>query len=147
MDWSADVELSVLNLFDPLKQPDLERNLSFDSNEILSNTYHSTTSNANKPSSLITSATSPLTLTPIKLRLKLTTCSEFKLFNQFVEQIRNHGQSEQVKLFRILLLTELACYLLESFCFQFHSMKFPLLINLSCNKRCKSLWKNVESHS
>ena len=88
IDWSVDAELSILNLFDPLKQSNRERNLSSNFNENLSKTPDSTTLNGNKPFSSIASVTSP-----IKLRLKLTPCSEFKLFNQFVEQIR---QSEEV---------------------------------------------------
>ncbi|CAF4453168.1 unnamed protein product, partial [Adineta steineri] len=73
-------ELSILDTFDPLMQP--------------------IQSPVSPPIvSLDIPIPSPTSLFPypIKLRLKLTACSEMKPFSQLVERIRNECQSKQVK--------------------------------------------------
>ncbi len=79
MDINVDDELSILDIFDPLRQCDYP----FQSEEILADTSSSTST--------------PSSLYPIKLRLKLSTCSEMKSFYQLVQNIRNEYLSKEVK--------------------------------------------------
>jgi hypothetical protein len=80
IDTSFDDELSILDLFDPLKQ--------------------STSLPISPPESvesIIDTPSSPSLPYPIKFQLKLSACSEMKPFYQLVQQIRNEYQSKEVK--------------------------------------------------
>jgi len=79
MDTNVDDELSILDIFDPLRQC----SYPFELEEI--------------PADTPLSNSSPSTLYPIKLRLKLSTCPEMKPFYQLVQSIRNEYLSKEVK--------------------------------------------------
>ena len=85
MNTNADDELSILDLFDPYRQ----------------SRYSSEPEGISPDLSLIDplfpSSSSPSFTYPIKLRLKLSTCSEMKPFSQLVQRIRNEYQTKEVK--------------------------------------------------
>ena len=74
-----DDELSILNIFDPLR-PSIS---SPESEEIL-------------PDEPLDQTSLPLFPHPIKIRLKLFTCSEMKPFYQLVQHIRDEYQTKEV---------------------------------------------------
>ncbi len=79
MDTSADDDLSILDIFDPLRPSKCPLILPPESDEIIADT-----------------PPSPSFPYSIKFRLKLSTCSEMKPFCQLVQQIRNEHQSKEV---------------------------------------------------
>jgi hypothetical protein len=103
MDTNVNDELTVLDLFDPLRQCDYP----FQSEEILLDTRSSTSS--------------PSSLYPIKLRLKLSTCPEMKPFYQLVQNIRNEYLSKEVKSIFFVFIRIL------SMNFRLQSMKYPIV--------------------
>ncbi len=85
INMGIDNALSVLDIFDPLNQP------------ARSQVLPSVITPNIDTSPPVPSIPSPSYPYPIKLRLKLTACSEMKPFSQLVQQIRNERQSNQVK--------------------------------------------------
>ena len=96
MNMGADDELSVLDIFDPMKRLNRPQTLPTISNQASTNTLSPVTPNNDIKLSPAASASSPSFPHPIKLRLKLTAHSEMKVFSQLVQQIRNEYQSNQV---------------------------------------------------
>ena len=79
MDMRVDNELSVLDIFDPLKQ-----------------SVQPPVSPPVVSPIVQTLPSSPSFPYPIKLRLTLTACAEMKPFSELVQQIRNDRQFKQV---------------------------------------------------
>jgi hypothetical protein len=80
MDTNFDDELSILDIFDPLKQPEYPLISPSESDETI----------------IDISASSSFSHM-IKLRLKLSTCSELKPFCQLVQRIQDEDQLKEVK--------------------------------------------------
>jgi hypothetical protein len=93
MDISTDDELSILDIFDPFKQPKQQSTIPPESDEVIVQTPPVTASSSPSPPPV----SSPSYPHPIKIRLKLTPCSEMKTLSQVVQQIRTEHQLKPVK--------------------------------------------------
>ena len=94
IDWTIVEEISMLDIFDPLKQPTL---LPSESDEIISKTPSVATSNIDTPVAPVTFVISIPRPYSIKLKLKLATCLELKPLSRIIQQLLNEPQVQQVK--------------------------------------------------
>ena len=99
MDTTVADDLSVLDIFDPFRQPKQSSITLPELDQSTPQTLPIVTS----PSPILVpvpiSVSSPSFPYPIKLRLKLTACFEMKPFSELVQQIRTEHQSKSVKEF------------------------------------------------
>jgi hypothetical protein len=97
MNMGVDDELSVLDIFDPIRRPNRPQTLRTESNQSRATTLSPISPDNDiklSPAASVSPSSFPY---PIKLRLKLTAPSEMKVFSQLVQQIRNEYQSNQVR--------------------------------------------------
>ncbi|CAF0997755.1 unnamed protein product [Rotaria sordida] len=92
IDLNVAYKLSALDTFDPLKQPNQSPILPSELDKVIPNTSDVVIQITDTS---VISTVSPALPYPIKLRLKLSTCSELKPISRFVQQIRNERQSQQ----------------------------------------------------
>ncbi|CAF3791534.1 unnamed protein product [Rotaria socialis] len=95
IDWTIEEKISMLDIFDPLKQTKQSTLLPCESDEIISKTSSVATSNIDTLVAPVASAISIAQPYPIKLKLKLATCLELKPFSRIVQQLLSQPQAQQ----------------------------------------------------
>ncbi|CAM4759904.1 unnamed protein product [Rotaria magnacalcarata] len=95
IDWTPAEEMSMLDIFDPLKSTKQSTLRSCESDEIISNTSSVAISNIDTLVAPVTPVISIAQPYPIKLKLKLATCLELKPLSRIVQQLLNEPQAQQ----------------------------------------------------